>query len=142
LRKANAKKGEVPAMNRLTRNNDVQVLGLLLPLDTLETPPELTPREREVLCWLATGKTDPDIAALLGISVRTVHKHLEHIYVKLGVETRTAAVMRALGAWGVEGIGGIGAGAQTYNRMFNQIKQLAGTPGRRLAPSKRKHATP
>jgi len=126
-------------MNRLTRNNDVQVLGLLA---TLEAPPELTPREREVLCWLATGKTDADIAALLGISVRTVHKHLEHIYVKLGVETRTAAVMRALGAWGAGGLGGIGAGAQTYNRMFNQIKQLAGTPGRRLAPSKRKHATP
>jgi len=62
---------------------------------------ELTPRECEVLRWLATGKTDADIAALLGISVRTVHKHLEHVYVKLGVETRTAAVMRALGILGV-----------------------------------------
>ena len=37
------------------------------------------------------------IAAHLGISPRTVHKHLEHVYVTLGVETRTAAVMRALG---------------------------------------------
>ena len=45
--------------------------------------------------WLSYGKTDAEIAALLAISPRTVHKHLEHIYVKLGVETRTAAVMRA-----------------------------------------------
>lgn len=56
----------------------------------------LTPREREVVIWLAHGKTDAEIAALLGLSTRTVHKHLEHVYVKLGVETRTAAVMRAL----------------------------------------------
>jgi DNA-binding CsgD family transcriptional regulator len=55
----------------------------------------LTPREREVLRWLAAGKTDRDIGAILGISARTVHKHLQHIYEKLGVETRTAAVMRA-----------------------------------------------
>lgn len=54
----------------------------------------LTPRENEVLRWLAHGKTDAEIAALLGLSPRTVQKHLEHIYVKLGVETRTAAVMR------------------------------------------------
>jgi DNA-binding CsgD family transcriptional regulator len=56
----------------------------------------LTPRENEVLRWLAHGKTDAEIAALLGLSPRTVQKHLEHMYVKLGVETRTAAVMRAL----------------------------------------------
>lgn len=59
-------------------------------------PSGLTQRERDVLQWLACGKTDADIAALLSISPRTVHKHLEHIYVKLGVETRTAAVMRML----------------------------------------------
>ena len=55
----------------------------------------ITPREQEVLRWVSCGKTDADIAALLAISPRTVNKHLEHIYVKLGVETRTAAVMRA-----------------------------------------------
>jgi len=59
-------------------------------------PAALTPRECEVMRWLAHGKTDAEIAALLGTSPRTVHKHLEHVYVKLGVETRTAAVMRAL----------------------------------------------
>lgn len=55
----------------------------------------LTSREGQVMHWLACGKTDAEIAALLSISPRTVQKHLEHIYVKLGVETRTAAVMRA-----------------------------------------------
>jgi DNA-binding CsgD family transcriptional regulator len=57
---------------------------------------DLTPREREVLRWLAAGKTDRDIGDILGISPRTVHKHLQRIYEKLGVETRTAAVVRFL----------------------------------------------
>ena len=56
----------------------------------------LTDREREVLRWLAGGKTDRDIGDILGISPRTVHKHLQRIYEKLGVETRTAAVVRVL----------------------------------------------
>lgn len=70
-----------------------------VPLAPAQVAPDaegLTPREKEVLHWLAHGKTDAEIAALLGLSPRTVHKHLEHIYIKLGVETRTAAVMRAL----------------------------------------------
>lgn len=56
----------------------------------------LTERECEVVHWVAAGKTDRDIGVLLGCSHRTVQKHLERIYAKLGVETRTAAVMRAL----------------------------------------------
>jgi DNA-binding CsgD family transcriptional regulator len=56
----------------------------------------LTSREREVLGWLCGGKTDRDIGVILGISCRTVHKHLQRIYEKLGVETRTAAVGRWL----------------------------------------------
>jgi DNA-binding CsgD family transcriptional regulator len=63
---------------------------------TVGPAPVLTPREGDVMHWLSRGKTDAEIAALLEISPRTVHKHLEHVYVKLGVETRTAAVMRAL----------------------------------------------
>jgi DNA-binding CsgD family transcriptional regulator len=62
------------------------------------TRADLSPREREVLEWVAAGKSDAQAAAILGISVRTVHKHLEHIYAKLGVEGRTAAVMRARAA--------------------------------------------
>ena len=57
----------------------------------------ITPREREVLTWVAAGKSDRQIADILGMSLRTVQKHLQNIYAKLGVETRTAAVMRALG---------------------------------------------
>lgn len=56
----------------------------------------LTRREREVLAWVAAGKTNQEIATILAASPRTVQKHLEHIFTKLGVETRTAAVMRAL----------------------------------------------
>lgn len=55
----------------------------------------LTQREAEALSWLAKGKTNRDIADILGMSPRTVNKHLEHIYEKLGVETRTAAVAAA-----------------------------------------------
>jgi DNA-binding CsgD family transcriptional regulator len=51
----------------------------------------LTSREGEVLSWLAKGKTNRDIAQILGLSPRTVDKHLEQIYAKLGVENRTAA---------------------------------------------------
>ena len=54
----------------------------------------LTRRERDVLYRVACGGTDREIAGQLGISPRTVHKHLEHVYQKLGVATRTAAVMR------------------------------------------------
>ncbi len=68
----------------------------LAPAQVVPDAEGLTPRENEVLHWLAHGKTDAEIAALLGLSPRTVQKHLEHIYIKLGVETRTAAVMRAL----------------------------------------------
>lgn len=68
----------------------------LAPVQADALPAELTLRERQVMHWLRCGKTDAEIAALLSISPRTVQKHLEHIYVKLGVETRTAAVMRAL----------------------------------------------
>ncbi len=70
----------------------------LAPVQAVPLPAELTLREGEVMHWLSCGKTDAEIAALLSISPRTVQKHLEHIYVKLGVETRTAAVMRALAA--------------------------------------------
>lgn len=60
---------------------------------------QLTAREVDVLEWLALGKTNRDIGEILGLSPRTVNKHLEHVYVKLGVETRTAAasVVMALG---------------------------------------------
>ena len=55
----------------------------------------LTPRETEVLSWVAKGKTNRDVADILGMSPRTVNKHLEHVFEKLGVETRAAAAALA-----------------------------------------------
>lgn len=54
----------------------------------------LTRREIEVLTWVAGGKSNAAIGLILGASPRTVQKHLEHIFEKLGVETRTAAIAR------------------------------------------------
>ena len=59
---------------------------------------DLTPRVAEVLLWVAQGKTNGDIATILGISESTVKKHLLEIFGKLGVETRSAATLRALEA--------------------------------------------
>ncbi len=56
----------------------------------------LTAREAEVLYWIAQGKSNPDIAMIIGANVRTVHKHVEHIFQKLGLETRNAAMLAAL----------------------------------------------
>jgi len=74
----------------------------LLLLEELPPPPEridrfgLTRREGEVLAWLSRGKTNRDISTILGASPRTVQKHVEHIFQKLGVETRTAAAAKVL----------------------------------------------
>jgi DNA-binding CsgD family transcriptional regulator len=56
----------------------------------------LSPREAEILVSTAAGATNPAIAALLHLSPRTVQTHLERVYRKLGVQTRTAAAARAL----------------------------------------------
>jgi DNA-binding CsgD family transcriptional regulator len=58
---------------------------------------ELTAREREVIAWVARGKTNAEIARLLWLAPSTVGKHLENIYTKLGVSTRTAAVAHCFG---------------------------------------------
>ena len=65
--------------------NDAAVLGAMVAAF------RLTAREAEVLHWVARGKTNRDIGDILGLSPRTVTKHMEHILPKLGVETRTAA---------------------------------------------------
>jgi DNA-binding CsgD family transcriptional regulator len=53
----------------------------------------LTARETEVLTWIARGKSNIDIASILQMHVGTVKKHVEHIFMELGVETRTAAAL-------------------------------------------------
>jgi DNA-binding CsgD family transcriptional regulator len=57
----------------------------------------LTARESQVLSWVARGKTNSEVAEILWVSPTTVRKHLENVYAKLGVHTRTAAVARFLG---------------------------------------------
>lgn len=56
---------------------------------------DLTNREAEVLIWISKGKSNKDIGEILGLSPRTVNKHLEQIFVKLGVENRASAAVRA-----------------------------------------------
>lgn len=75
---------------------------LFLEEDSTELPTEqlahlgLSRRETEILGWIVHGKSNPEIATILSISVRTIHKHVEHIYLKLGVESRHAAMLVAL----------------------------------------------
>jgi DNA-binding NarL/FixJ family response regulator len=69
-------------------------------IDSVKDTLGLTFKETEVLMWISRGKTNKDIGLILNCSPRTVNKHLEHIFEKLGVETRTAAVasvMKRLG---------------------------------------------
>jgi serine/threonine protein kinase/DNA-binding CsgD family transcriptional regulator len=63
---------------------------------SMTPPPELTPREMDVIQQLARGLGNKKIAALLGVSPRTVNFHLDNIYSKLGVNSRTEAVIYAL----------------------------------------------
>ncbi len=64
--------------------------------ETLRDKLKLTFREAEILMWIARGKTNKEIGIILTTSPRTVNKHLEHIFEKLGVSTRAAAVAMVL----------------------------------------------
>ncbi len=65
-------------------------------IDAIALSFKLTPREAEVLYWVVKGKINRDIGDILGSSPMTVKKHLEHVFAKLGVETRTAAAGMAM----------------------------------------------
>ena len=74
---------------------------LLAPFELTEsmlgdTFPALTYRECEVLRWIIHGKTDPEIAGILGICTLTASKHVQHLLAKLCVENRHAAAMEAV----------------------------------------------
>ncbi|CAA0095280.1 Chemotaxis response regulator protein-glutamate methylesterase [Starkeya nomas] len=70
----------------------------LSPEQVLKAKLNLTVREAEVLMWLARGKANRDIGEILGLSPRTVNKHLEQVYAKIGVENRAAATALAVTA--------------------------------------------
>jgi CheY-like chemotaxis protein/DNA-binding CsgD family transcriptional regulator len=65
-------------------------------LDAVKSSLGLTFREAEILMWISRGKTNKEVGLILGSSPRTVNKHLEHIFEKLGVFTRAAAVSIAV----------------------------------------------
>lgn len=72
------------------------VLEVSAPEQSAGSGSRLTPREREVLAWVADGKTNPEIALILAASRRTVEKHMERILAKLALENRAQAVRVAL----------------------------------------------
>jgi DNA-binding response OmpR family regulator/DNA-binding CsgD family transcriptional regulator len=71
-------------------------LGTTVDEQLLQQSLALTTREAEVLLWISRGKSNREIGEILTISPRTVNKHLEQIFVKLGVENRAAATARAV----------------------------------------------
>ncbi|ORE98421.1 DNA-binding response regulator [Aurantimonas sp. 22II-16-19i] len=75
---------------RITRD------GMADDIETLQRQLQITAREAEVLLWLARGKPNRDIAEILKLSPRTVNKHLEVVFRKLGVENRAAATAIAV----------------------------------------------
>ena len=90
----------------LSRLNDEEILLVMqqaepmeierADIGKLESQLGLTSREAELLYWLSNGKANRDIADILGISYRTVDKHLEHLFTKVGAESRSSAVATAV----------------------------------------------
>jgi DNA-binding NarL/FixJ family response regulator len=85
---------------------------LVLEETPADVPCRLTVREREVLTLVAEGKANAEIAARMWITTGTVRKHLEHIYEKLNVTSRTGAVARAFS---------VAAGQPTPNETGNRL---------------------
>jgi DNA-binding NarL/FixJ family response regulator len=80
------------------RTSGKPVFDSPVPLEALG----LTPREAEVLLWIAQGKTNAEIGMIIEASTATVKKHVEHVLEKLGVENRQSAAVRALEALGAQ----------------------------------------
>jgi DNA-binding CsgD family transcriptional regulator len=74
----------------------VELVDRALLLEERQWRPQLTAREREILGLVAEGSTNAEVAERLWVSPGTVRKHLDNIYAKLGVHTRTAAVTHFL----------------------------------------------
>ena len=85
---------------RQRQTTDAALRGVDAELDFSSAAPlealGLTPREAEVLLWVAQGKSNSDVGTILGMSDKTVKIHLGHIYEKLNVESRTAAALQAV----------------------------------------------
>lgn len=86
---------DLRAVNWACQAAHLRYCALLVP--TLGELPSLSPRESEVLRWVARGKSNATIGSILGISTHTVDAHLRRIYLKLGVFDRISAALRGLG---------------------------------------------
>jgi DNA-binding NarL/FixJ family response regulator len=95
----------------------------------------LTPRAAEALLWLAQGKTNSDIATILGITESTVKKHVQEMFEKLGVETRGAATVRAL-----EVLGSPSSAEARWFMCAQPFVRSSELPFARPNPAKRKPA--
>ncbi|MFQ8430031.1 autoinducer binding domain-containing protein [Amaricoccus sp. W119] len=82
-------------LNWACQATHLRYCALILP--DIGVPPPLSRREKEVLTWVARGKSNAAIAAILGISAHTVDAHLRRIYQKLGVFDRISAALRGIG---------------------------------------------
>ncbi|WP_404415605.1 DNA-binding response regulator [Vreelandella aquamarina] len=106
-----AKVGPAVSVTNADARVEAQLIGQLAEDEYLlslsrkrDVPPEqllserlgLTQRQAEVLYWIANGKSNKDIALILDMSPRTVNKHLEQVFLKLGVENRTSAAVIGL----------------------------------------------
>ena len=81
---------------RVTEQHGDREQQLRVQAETLQQGLALTSREAEVLLWISRGKSNRDMSEILGISPRTVNKHLEQIFAKLGVENRASAAAKAV----------------------------------------------
>ena len=86
---------EVRSLQWTAQLAHLRYCSLLAP--ELGPPPQLSEREREVLSWVARGKSNASIGEILGISNHTVDAHLRRIYLKLGVFDRVSAALRGIG---------------------------------------------
>lgn len=94
---------------RSTRADSADVLWLLeetpaKPTPALLEPLGLTPREAEILFWIAHGKTNGEIGIILDLATNTVKKHVANLLPKLGLETRIAAALRAMEILGLTAV--------------------------------------
>lgn len=83
----------IPAPEILVSSPGLFVWQTASALEAAGTLPDLTRREREVLGWLQRGKTGPEIAIILGCAIRTIEKHVQNLYRKLGIRDRTSLIL-------------------------------------------------
>lgn len=120
-----------PGLAELVDFNEPAVLALVRPYLTEPRRPDpfrLSARERQVLALVAEGCTDRAIGHRLDVSVRTIQKHLEHAYAKLGVNDRTSAALRFVGGRQDPAVGGLSRAQHRTRPAVGVPRHERGTP--------------